>query len=331
MNDKINKSKINIAFMGTPDFASKSLKCLIDEGYNIKLVITKEDKPVGRKQEIKFSSVKKFAIDNNLEVIQPSNVKNNEELVTKLKSLNLDYICVVAYGKILPKEILDIPKYGCINVHGSILPKYRGSAPIQWSIINGDEYTGVTTMFMDVGMDTGDMLLKDSIDILEEDDFESVYNKLSNIGGKLLVRTIDKVYNNEIMPVKQSENFSMAPMITKEMTRINFMKPARDIFNFVRGLNPVPNAFVEDENGVIYKIGKVEEVTAEEILNLMTPEQFNSCYVGSIIYISKKELIVRCATLAIRILTIQPEGKKMMDIASFLNGTKLKKGDKLEC
>ena len=145
----MNKKNINIAFMGTPEFAEKSLEALYNSGFNIPLVITKVDKPVGRKKEIKFSKVKEFAILNNLEVIQPEKVKDNEELINKLKSLNLDFICVVAYGKLLPKEILDIPKYGCINVHGSLLPKYRGSAPIQWSIINGEEYVGVTTMFMD--------------------------------------------------------------------------------------------------------------------------------------------------------------------------------------
>lgn len=322
-----DKSKINIAFMGTPEFAEMSLKCLIDQGYNIPLVITKEDKPVGRKQEIKMSAVKKLALENNLEVIQPLKVRNNEELVTKLKSLNLDFICVVAYGKILPKEILDIPKYGCINVHGSLLPKYRGSAPIQWSIINGEKQAGVTTMFMDVGMDTGDMLLKEAFDILEDDDFESVYNKLANIGGNLLVETIDKVYNKEIIGEKQGEKFSLAPMITKEITRINFMDSAKEIFNFVRGLNPVPNAYIEDMNGLTYKIGKVREVSQQEILNLMSAEEYNDCRVGSIINITKKELMIRCGTLAISILSIKPEGKKMMDIASFLNGTKFKKGD----
>ena len=309
--------KINIAFMGTPEFAEKSLEALYNEGYNIPLVITKVDKPVGRKKEIKFNKVKEFAIKNNIEIMQPEKVKNNEELINKLKSLNLDFICVVAYGKILPKEILDIPKYGCINVHGSLLPKYRGSAPIQWSIINGEEYAGVTTMFMDVGMDTGDMLLKEKIKILEEDNLETVYNKLQDIGGKLLVETIDKVIKNEIIPEKQGDDFTLAPMISKEMTKIDFNKSSRKVFNFTRGLNPIPSVYMEHENGSIYKVGKVKEYTKLDI---------NDYKIGEIVEI-KNELIIKCRAGYISILEIKPEGKKMMNIKDFLNGSKLNKGE----
>ncbi len=310
----MDRKSINVAFMGTPDFAKASLEALINAGYNVKLVVTKVDKPVGRGMKIKYSEVKQYAIEKNIEICQPEKVKNNQEFFDKLKELDLDFIAVVAYGKILPKEVLDIPKYGCINVHGSLLPKYRGSAPIQWSIINGDSVTGVTTMFMDEGMDTGDMLLKANTSISQEDNLESVYNRLKDIGGKLLVETLDGVIDNTIKREKQSNEFTTAPMISKEMTKIDFNKTAVQVCNLIRGLNPFPSTHAIYEDGSMFKIGSVTVVENENNLDYKP---------GQIVKITKNEIIVKCSDGSISINTIKPEGKKMMDIVSFINGNKI--------
>jgi len=194
---------LNIVFMGTPDFARDSLKALVEAGHNIKLVVTNPDKPKGRGMKMIPSEVKVYAEEHNLKIVQPLKVKNNPEFVQELKEINPDVICVVAYGKIIPKEILDIPKFGCINVHGSLLPKYRGAAPIQWAVLNGDKETGITTMFMDEGMDTGDIILKETVEIGEDETTGELWDRLSEIGGKLLVETIDQVEKNTFTREKQ--------------------------------------------------------------------------------------------------------------------------------
>ena len=175
---------MNILFMGTPDFAQKSLEAIYNKGYNIIGVVTNPDKPKGRGMKMQISPVKEFAINNDIKIYQPIKIRKNQEFIEEIKSLNPDLICVVAYGKILPKEILDIPKYGCINVHGSLLPQYRGAAPIQWAILNGDKKTGITTMFMDEGMDTGDMLLKEEVIIGDNETTGELWERLSIIGRK---------------------------------------------------------------------------------------------------------------------------------------------------
>ncbi|HBC83963.1 MAG TPA: methionyl-tRNA formyltransferase, partial [Clostridiales bacterium] len=203
--------------MGTPDFAKESLKCLYEANYNILGVVTNPDKPKGRGMKMMYSPVKEYAIEKNLKIYQPLKVRKNEEFLKEIKNLNPDVICVVAYGKILPKELLDIPKYGCVNVHSSLLPKYRGAAPIQWAVINGDTKTGVTTMYMDEGMDTGDMLLKHEVEIGEDETTGELWNRLSTIGGKLLIDTLKQIEEGSIKRQKQGEEFSIAPMLQKEI------------------------------------------------------------------------------------------------------------------
>lgn len=210
---------LNIVFMGTPDFARDSLKALVEAGHNIKLVVTNPDKPKGRGMKMIASDVKIYAEEHNLKVVQPLRVKNNPEFVQELKEINPDIICVVAYGKIIPKEILDIPKYGCINVHGSLLPKYRGAAPIQWAVLNGDKETGITTMFMDEGMDTGDMILKEVVKIEEDETTGELWDRLSLIGGKLLIKTIEQIENNTFKREKQPDEFTIAPMLKKKLLK----------------------------------------------------------------------------------------------------------------
>ena len=181
---------LNIVFMGTPDFAQESLKSIYDAGFEIIGVVTNPDKPKGRGMKLAYSPVKEYALEKNLKIYQPIKIKNNTEFLDEIKTLAPDVICVVAYGKILPKEILEIPKLGCINVHGSLLPKYRGAAPIQWAVLNGDKTTGITTMYMNEGMDTGDMILKEEVEIGPEETTGDLWQKLSKIGGEILVKTL---------------------------------------------------------------------------------------------------------------------------------------------
>ena len=213
---------MKIIFMGTPDFAQKSLESVYNAGYEIIGVVTNPDKPKGRGMKLTFSPVKEFAVENGLQVYQPTKVRGNVEFIEKIKALNPDVICVVAYGKILPKEILEIPKYGCINVHGSLLPQYRGAAPIQWAILNGDTKTGITTMYMDEGMDTGDMIFKEEVEIGENETTGELWEKLENVGGKLLVKTLQAIEKGEAPREKQGKDYTMAPMLDKKMSKINW-------------------------------------------------------------------------------------------------------------
>lgn len=215
---------MKIIFMGTPDFARDSLKAIVEEGHEILAVVTNPDKPKGRGMKMIASPVKEYAIEQKLPVYQPIKVRNNTEFIEEMISLRPDLICVVAYGKILPKEILDIPPYGCINVHGSLLPKYRGAAPIQWAVLNGDKQTGITTMYMDVGMDTGDMILKETVEIGENETTGELWDRLSKIGGKLLVETIKQIENKIAPRIPQGEDYTMAPMLSKEMAKIDWTK-----------------------------------------------------------------------------------------------------------
>ena len=221
---------MDIVFMGTPDFARASLEKLFDEGHNILGVFTNEDKPKGRGMKLTISPVKEFAISKDIPVYQPKTLKKNTEMIETIKMLKPDVICVVAYGKILPKEILEIPKYGCINVHGSLLPKYRGAAPIQWAVINGEKTTGVTTMYMNEGMDTGDMILKQEVEIGEDETTGELWERLEKIGAELLVKTLREIELGIAPRMKQGNDFTLAPMLDKKMSKIEWNnKTAKEI------------------------------------------------------------------------------------------------------
>jgi len=240
---------MNILFMGTPDFAQESLKALYEAGYNIIGVVTNVDKPKGRGMKLVPSPVKQYALEKNIKIYQPLKIRKNEEFLQEVKQIKPDLICVVAYGKILPQELLDIPRYGCVNVHGSLLPKYRGAAPIQWAVLNGDKKTGITTMFMNAGMDTGDMILKQEVKIGEDETTGELWEKLSKIGAKLLVETVKQIENGTEKREKQPEDGTIAPMLSKEMAKIDWEnKTAMQIKNLVRGLNPIMGAFSYLEN-----------------------------------------------------------------------------------
>ena len=311
---------LNILFMGTPDFARDSLEAVYNAGYNILGVVTNPDRPKGRGMKLVASPVKEFAIEKNLKIFQPEKVKKNEEFISKIKDMNPDVICVVAYGKILPKEILDIPKLGCINVHGSLLPKYRGAAPIQWAVLNGDKKTGITTMYMDVGMDTGDMILKQEVEIGEDETTGELWDRLSKIGGKLLVETLKQIENGTAPREKQGEDFSVAPMLNKEMAKIDWEnKTAQEIKNLVRGLNPIMGAYTF-LNGSKIKFWKVDIAK-----NIGYDEDNIQIFKNGTVLVSDQRdgLFIKTKKGILSVLEIQGENAKRMSINDFLRGNQI--------
>lgn len=248
---------LNIIFMGTPDFAKESLEAIYNAGHNIIAVVTNPDRPKGRGMKMIASPVKEFCLQQNIPVLQPEKIR---EIKDTLVQLNPDLFCVVAYGKILPKDILDIPKLGSINVHGSLLPKYRGAAPIQWAVLNGDKTTGITTMYMDEGMDTGDIILKQEVEIGENETTGELWKRLSKIGGELLTETVDKIEKGIAPRTKQGKDFTLAPMLKKEISKIDWEnKTAQEIKNLIRGLNPIMGAYTTYNNKKI-KIWKADKI-----------------------------------------------------------------------
>jgi methionyl-tRNA formyltransferase len=306
--------------MGTPDFARDSLEAVYNAGYNILGVVTNPDRPKGRGMKLVASPVKEFALEKKLEIFQPEKVRKNEEFIEQIKALNPDVICVVAYGKILPKEILDIPKLGCINVHGSLLPKYRGAAPIQWAVLNGDKTTGVTTMYMDVGMDTGDMILKQEVEIGENETTGELWDRLSKIGGELLVKTLKQIEEGTAPREKQGEDFSVAPMLSKDMAKIDWEnKTAREIKNLVRGLNPIMGAYTF-LNGSKIKFWKVDIAK-----NIGYDEDNIKIFRNGTVLVSDQRdgLFIKTKQGILSVLEIQGENAKRMSINDFLRGNKI--------
>ena len=312
---------MKVVFMGTPDFAQKSLEALYNARHEILAVVTNIDKPKGRGMKLVESPVKEYAKSKNLTIFQPEKVRKNIEFIEQIKKLEPDVICVVAYGKILPSEILEIPKLGCINVHASLLPKYRGAAPIQWAVLNGDKTTGVTTMYMDVGMDTGDMILKQEVEIGENETTGELWDRLSIIGADLLVKTLKQIEKGTAPRIKQSDDFTMAPMLNKEISKIDWQeKTAKQIKNLVRGLNPIMGAY-SYLNGKKIKFWKVE---VEKDTNL---NQEN----GTVIKANDKEgLYIKAKDGVLKIIEIQGENAKRMNANDFLRGNKIEIGQKFE-
>lgn len=315
---------MKIVFMGTPDFAKDSLEAVYNAGHEILAVVTNPDKPKGRGMKLVLSPVKEYAVSKNLEIYQPEKIRNNIEFIEEIKKLKPDVICVVAYGKILPKEILEIPKLGCINVHGSLLPKYRGSAPIQWTVLNGEKVAGVTTIYMDTGMDTGDMILKKETEVGEDETTGELWDRLSEIGAELLVETLQKIEEGTAPKIPQGSDFSMAPMLNREMSKIDWQnKTAQEIKNLVRGLNPFMGTYSYLE-GKKFKIWKVD-------IENSTNKDNNEIANGEIICASCKEgLHVKVKDGIIKILEIQAENAKKMDIQDFLRGNAIEVGKKFE-
>lgn len=320
---------LKILFMGTPDFAQESLKSIYDAGFEIIGVVTNPDKPKGRGMKLAYSPVKEYALEKNLKIYQPIKIKNNTEFLDEIKTLAPDVICVVAYGKILPKEILEIPKLGCINVHGSLLPKYRGAAPIQWAVLNGDKTTGITTMYMNEGMDTGDMILKEEVEIGPEETTGDLWQKLSKIGGEILVKTLKLIEEGKAPREKQTEEATLAPMLNKEMALIDWENSdANKIHNLIRGLNPIMGAY-SYIGGKKIKFWKSKVLTKEEFFSYKTEfeeyeAKFNNLVPGTILIADDKDgLYIKANGGVLKILEIQGENAKRMPTADFLRGNHL--------
>lgn len=305
---------MKIVFMGTPDFAVPTLNKLI-EYHEVAAVFTQPDRPRGRGQKMQYSSVKERALDANLPVYQPEKLKNDADNVDIIRNINPDAIIVVAFGQILPKSVLDIPKYGCINVHASLLPELRGAAPINWSIIRGYEKTGVTTMLMNEGLDTGDILLKSEIKINYNDTCEDIHDKLMNIGADLLIETLKGIENGNIIPEKQQEEkSSYAPMLNKELGHINWNRDSMEIYNLIRGIIPWPVAYTF-YNGNMIKIWRAENKNQGTYSNP-----------GEILCVSKEGIEVACRKGSILIKELQELGSKRMDTNAYLNGHNIDTG-----
>ena len=318
---------MRVLFMGTPDFAEESLKSLVEANYDVIGVVTNPDKPKGRGMKMVSSPVKEYAEGKGLKIYQPEKVRKNVEFIEEIKNLNPDVICVVAYGKILPKEILEIPKLGCINVHGSLLPKYRGAAPIQWAVLNGDRTTGITTMYMDEGMDTGDMILKQEVEIREDETTGELWDRLSKIGGELLVKTLKEIEKGTATREKQGDDFTTAPMLSKEMAKIDWnKKTAQEIKNLVRGLNPIMGAYTF-LNGKKIKFWKVDLAKEDEIM------VENLDFLGNGVVLlsdSKDGLYIKAKDGIIKVLEIQGENAKRMSIQDYLRGNKIEEFEVFE-
>lgn len=311
---------LRVLFMGTPDFAKESLENLYDEGYEIIGVVTNPDRPKGRGMKMLASPVKEYAIEKNLKVYQPEKLKSNTEFINLVKGLNPDLICVVAYGKILPKEILNIPQYGCINLHGSILPKYRGAAPIQWAVLNGDKTTGVTTIYMNEDMDSGDIILKQEVEIGEYETTGELWNRLSTIGAKLLVETVRQIEQGTAPRQKQGEEYTLAPMLNKEMAKIIWdTMSSEKIKNLVRGLNPIMGAYT------MYKDKKIKLWNIK--INNQIREDCKNEKPGTILIANDKQgLTIKTIDGAIDVIEIQGENAKRMSACDFLRGNHLEIG-----
>ena len=324
---------LDIVFMGTPDFAKESLEAIYNAGHNIIAVVTNPDRPKGRGMKMIASPVKEFAIEKSIPVLQPEKIR---EIKDTLEQINPDLFCVVAYGKILPQDILDIPKKGSINVHGSLLPQYRGAAPIQWAVLNGDKKTGITTMYMNAGMDTGDMILQEEVQIGEDETTGELWDRLSKIGAKLLVETVAKIEKGIAPRTPQSGEFTMAPMLNKEMARIDWInKNSREIKNLVRGLNPIMGAYTtyNDRKIKIWRAGSIE--LDEFIEN--HPEfadykvSLNNMEGGAVIYSDIKQgLYVKAKTGIVIIQEVQAENAKRMPVQDFLRGNLIQTGEVFE-
>ena len=307
---------MKVIFMGTPDFSVPCLEMLIKEGYEVPLVVTQPDRQRGRGHKVSFSPVKELALSMNIPVFQPESLKNNE-LLCYLDEIKPDVIVVVAYGKLLPKYILDYPKYGCINVHASLLPKLRGAAPIQWSVINGDTVTGVTTMLMDKGMDTGDILYKSQIEIEENDTAGSLFEKLKVLGASLLKTTLIKVKDGKAVRIKQNEEeATYAPMILKKDALIDFSKTPEEIINKLRGLNPAPVACT-------YLNGKKIKIY-EGFLGEETDDTDYGKIWG---YIEDKGLGIVCKGKILYIKELHAENSRRMSVSEYMLGHKIEPGD----
>ncbi len=309
---------MRIVFMGTPDFSVPALEALVEAGHQVAAVVTQPDKPKGRGKEVQMTPVKLKALEYGIPVYQPVKVRD-PEFIGILKELSPEVIVVIAFGQILPRAILELPVYGCVNIHASLLPKYRGAAPIQWAVIDGEKETGVTTMMMDMGLDTGDMLEKAVVPIEENETGGSLHDKLSLAGGSLILSTLKKLEEGSLTPVPQTEEGTCyAKMLTKSLGDIDWTMPAAAIERLIRGLNPWPSAYT-CWKGKTIKIWSGCVLPKEEALASALP--------GQVVICDKHTLAAACGDGLLSIRELQIEGKKRMDVEAFLRGYPVAEGD----
>ena len=311
---------MKVVFMGTPDFSVGTLKAIVEAGHEVAAVVTQPDKPKGRGGAMSFSDVKQAAIELGLLVLQPKRARD-EEFVNELRKINPDVIVVVAFGQILSKQILDMPKYGCVNVHASLLPKYRGASPIQWAVIDGCEDSGVTTMMMNEGIDTGDILLVEKVKLDSKETGGSLFDKLSGVGADLLVKTLDELEKGTVKPVKQNETEAThVKMLDKSFGNIDFSMEAARIERLIRGLNPWPSAFTHFN-------GKLLKIWDADVCDDVVCESCESVVNGMITHVNNNSFIVKCGDNSLKINELQLEGKKRMKTQDFLRGNHINTGD----
>ena len=310
---------MRILFMGTPDFALPTLRALCESEHEVVGVVTKIDTPKGRGHHMMPTPIKVFALEQNIPVYQPNTLKG-EEFADLLAELDPEMIVVVAFGKILPRNVLDYPKYGCVNVHGSLLPEYRGAAPMQRAIIDGKTVTGITTMLMADGIDTGDMLLKAEVEIGENDNFEDMHDRLSEVGARLLMETVEKLEKGEIIPEKQDDSLAThAVKIEKSDCQLDFSLDAKVLHDLIRGLSPIPLSFTHTPDGKLLKVVASRVVDAEKTVKALP---------GTVLSVGD-DIKVVCGKGILSLLTVVPEGKGRMSAADFVRGRKIAEGDLL--
>lgn len=325
---------MRIVFMGTPDFAVAALEAILEAGHQVAAVVTQPDKPKGRGKEIQITPVKACALSHDIPVFQPPRVKE-KEAVDMLRSYEADIFVVAAFGQIVSEEILSMPKYGCVNIHASLLPKYRGAGPIQWAIINGEEKTGVTIMQMDKGIDTGDMLMKAEVAIDPKETGDSLHDKLAEAGARLIVEALPKIERGELAAVKQNdEEACYAKMLRKSMGQIDWQKSAKELDCLIRGLISWPGACT-GFRGKNLKIWEEEVVPEKEILpDSQVPQDETGgdsgpASPGTVVRVDRNAFYVKTGEGFLKILAVQPEGKKRMPVKDFLLGYQIRIGEKL--
>ena len=320
-------SDLKIVFMGTPDFARTALEKILDAGHEVVLVVTQPDKPKGRSGELQVSDVKACALERNIPVFQPVKIREKEN-VDRLREVDADIYVVAAFGQILPQEVLDIPRLGCVNIHASLLPKYRGAAPIQQAIIDGESKTGVTIMQMAAGMDTGDILLQRAIPISHEETGGSLFDKLSDLGGELITEALPLIERGELTPVPQDEALATkCGKLSKDMGHMDFSKDAVSLWNLVRGLNPWPSAYTY-LSGKMLKIWKAEAISEEQCREIYGTS--DTVPAGCVAGVNRDSFAVACGKGMLQILELQLEGKKRMQTEAFLLGYKIDLGTVLK-
>ena len=307
---------MRLVYMGTPDFAAAPLAALSDAGHSIEAVVCQPDRPAGRGKAVKPGPVKETAIKLGLKVLQPEKIKNNEEFLGQLRAIAPDAVVVAAYGKILPRQILELPEYGCVNIHASLLPKYRGAAPVQWAVVNGEKESGLTTMLMDEGLDTGDILMQRVVPLAADETGGSLFGKLQKAAGPIIIETLAGLEAGTITPIPQQGASCYASMLTKEMGQIDWRRDAASIERLVRGLDPWPSAFTFID-GRMVKILKSRTAAAGD----------DACMpCGMVAAVGRQSFCVMTGSGLLEVLEVQPAGKKRMDTGAFLRGNHIERG-----